>query len=301
MAESNRKHRVSVSGPVLKVSLFDQVMSTLQTMLFFLVAIVVVLYGLWLFHKPPTMQVMVPVEYVPSPGGVPDGSLEESLDIQSSEDLAADASMVDQPTNESANIEEMLDHVVEVSDQAAEMTGNQFRQEVTTGGRPGRIEGTGNRRARGQGDGERGFPRETRWMVRWADDSSPDMYAAQLEYFGIELGALTRDGKLIYLSNLTAERPTARTVTSGADEKRLYMTWQAGERQKADLALFEKAGIKLDKVTLFHFYPAQTEQQLAQLEVSYANKQPQYIRKTYYVVQRERNGYKLVVTRQLYF
>ena len=50
--------------------------------------------------------------------------------------------------------------------------------------------------------------------------------AGEFFYFKIELGALLRNGKMVYLSNVSSEKPTSRTATSGEDEKRLYMTWQ---------------------------------------------------------------------------
>lgn len=296
VAERRRK---PAAEPYLKVTLFDQITSSLQTVLLFLLGLVGVLYLIWLFNKPPEVESLVPVEFVELAGGEITGSVDDALDVQSSEDLVPDPSMVDQPADE-VQIEKMLDQVVQMSDRAAEMADRQFQDDAISAGPTGRVEGNG-RRAGGSGDGERGVPRENRWIVRWAENSPAEVYAAQLQFFGIELGALTRDGKLIYLSNLTAAKPTARTVTSGADEKRLYMTWQAGERQQVDLALFEKAGIKLTGATLFHFYPPQTEAQLARLEASFANRRPQDIRKTYFVVQREGGGYKLVVTRQMYF
>ncbi len=299
MAERLRERRSTAPEPFLKVSLFDQITSSLQTVLLFLFGLVAVLYAIWLFNKPPTVEALVPIEFVELAGGDLSGSVDDNLDVQSSEDIVPDPSMVEQQMDD-VQVEEMLDQVVQMADQAAEMADRQFQDDPVNNGPTGRVEGNG-KRAGGSGDGERGIPRENRWIVRWGENATPEAYAAQLDFFGIELGALTPDGKLIYLSKLSSPNPVARTVTSGADEKRLYMTWQAGDRQQADLALFEKAGVKLNKATLFHFYPPQTEAQLASLEVNYANKPPQNIRRTYFVVQRERNGYKLVVTRQLYF
>ncbi|MCA9070993.1 MAG: hypothetical protein KDA84_18830, partial [Planctomycetaceae bacterium] len=123
----------------------------------------------------------------------------------------------------------------------------------------------------------------------------------QLDYFKIQFGVLTLDGQLKYVWNFSQTKPDTRSVNTGKDEKRLYMTWQGGGRKAADVKLFQKAGIDASRGTIFHFYPANVEQQLAQLELGYRNEPVEQIRRTYFVVQSEDDGYKFVVTRQTYF
>ena len=49
-----------------------------------------------------------------------------------------------------------------------------------------------------------GLPREQRWFIKFGDEESVDKYAEQLDFFGIELGALFPDrGELIYLSKMS--------------------------------------------------------------------------------------------------
>ncbi len=67
---------------------------------------------------------------------------------------------------------------------------------------------------------------ELRWFIRFADGSSLSEYAKQLDFFGIELGAIMPDGRLAYISGL-AGTPKVRYAASGKDEKRLYMKWEA--------------------------------------------------------------------------
>jgi hypothetical protein len=105
----------------------------------------------------------------------------------------------------------------------------------------------------------------------------------------------------VYLSKLQEDRPQTRSRKSGAGEKRLYMTWQGGTRQAADLQLFGKANINIGAGTLFHFYPAKTESLLARLERDFKNKSVAQIRRTYFIVQSNDDGYEFVVSRQIYF
>jgi hypothetical protein len=145
------------------------------------------------------------------------------------------------------------------------------------------------------------MPREQRWFVKFGERSPLDEYAKQLQFFGIELGALLPDGRLAYLSDLTAAVPNIRYVNSGASESRLYMTWQGGERRSADVQLFAKAKIDIHADTLiFHFYPKNTENMLAQLEVTYRNRPVSQIRRTYFSVEPEGGKYRFSVYRQIY-
>ena len=150
------------------------------------------------------------------------------------------------------------------------------------------------------GDGA-GVPREQRWYVRFSDSGTIDTYAQQLDFFKIQFGVLTPDGRLVYVWNFSKPKPDTRTVNTGKGEKRLYMTWQGGGRKDADVKLFQKAGVDARRGTIFHFYPTNVEQRLAQLELAYRNKPVEQIRRTYFIVEAEGDGYKFLVTRQTYF
>ena len=120
---------------------------------------------------------------------------------------------------------------------------------------------------RGQGDclGSNG------WFVKFGERASLDEYAKQLDFFGIELGALLPDGRLAYMKNMLNPVPEVRYINSGSDEARLYMTWQGGERRAADTQLFAKANINVRADTvIFHFYPKETENTLARLNSNFA-------------------------------
>jgi len=232
-------------------------------------------------------------------GGAEDGSPDEELLVESPEDPVDDPSQIDTPTEEN-QVEEMLDSVVELSDKATQQVQQQMQTDLTNSGKVGSAAGTG-KRALGFGPGKKGLPREQRWFIKFSDRGSLIDYARQLDYFKIELGALLRNGQMIYLSNVSADKPVSRKATSGADEKRLYMTWQGGQRRTSDLSLFKKAGYDVTGAILFHFYPKETENRLLLREKQYRNKKFDEIRRTYFTVRSSSGGYDFDVTRQTYF
>jgi hypothetical protein len=264
-----------------------------------LLALCLIVLMVWISNQLPTPPEPVPVELLELPGGVEDGSPDETLRVDSPEPERADASEADAPS-EQTEVEAVLEAALENSDAAAQQVQQQFDVGVQSTGKPGSASGTG-KRALGLGPGVGGYPREQRWYVRFGDRASVEEYAKQLDFFKIELGALLPDGRLAYMSRMSTPAPQIRYVQTGANEKRLYMTWQGGERRGADVELFKKATITIQPETpVFHFYPPDLESRLALLEKEYRNKPVQQIRRTYFAVDTEGQGYKLRVTRQLY-
>jgi hypothetical protein len=240
----------------------------------------------------------VAVELFEDSGGVEDGSPDETLRVDSPEPPSQDAAVGDVGSDE-RDVQESLDQVVALADDAVVETQRPFDLGVRNAAKPGSAEGTG-RRALGSGPGSGGgFSREQRWLVRFADQSNIEEYVRQLDFFGIEFGAIV-DGRMVYLSKLASPRPTARSSASGANEKRLYMTWQGGGRKQADLQIFRKAGIDVSAGLMFHFYPKEAEDKLARLELAYRKRAAREIRRTYFAVNRVDNGYDFTVVHQTY-
>jgi len=260
---------------------------------------VVWLSVVWATNRRVAKSGAVPLELIEIPGGVADGAVDETLRLDSLEDVVNDPSLAE-ILDDVSEIEETLDNVIELADLATNFAEEQFEFEIEHTGRPGSATGTG-RRALGDGPGESGLPREQRWFVGFSDRGTLDAYARQLDQFGIELGALVEGKKMVYLSNLSSGQPRKRTATSGQDENRLYMTWQGGGRRKADVELFTNAGVDVFNAILFHFYPAKTEALLASLERDFANRPVEQIRRTYYIVLPDRGSYKFKVRKQMYF
>lgn len=291
-----------VRPPVLKVTRFDLVSAAVIAGALGLAVLMIWLTALWATNRPAESESFVPVELVEFPGGSEDGAPDETLLVDSPEDVTDDPSMAEIESAE-PEVTEMLDNVLELAETANNQAQEQFETDLQNAGKMGSATGTG-RRPLGMGLGEKGLPREQRWFVSFANGGTLDEYARQLESFQIQLGALLPSGKLIYLSNLTDARPKTREETDGSREKRMYMTWQGGKLRAADRQLFEKAGIDITGGILFHFYPKPAEQQLARLEYERAQKSNRtidQIRRTYFVVQRSGNGYSFLVTRQIFF
>ncbi len=285
--------------PVIKVTRYDEVSSWMITVFAGLLALCGVVMLIWITNQAPPSPEPVPVELLELPGGIEDGSPDETLRVDSPEPERADASEAETPS-EMNEVESTLEAAVELSNASAQQIQQQFDVGVQSTGKPGSARGTG-RAGLGHGPGVSGFPREQRWFVQFGGKSSVEEYGKQLDFFHVELGSLLPDGRLAYASKLSAPQPSVRYVQTGKDEKRLYMTWQGGERRKADVELFQKAGITIPPESpVFHFYPPELENKLAVLERDYRGKPAKDIRRTYFQVEPGAGAYVLRVTRQLF-
>lgn len=289
----------AVVTPVMRVTLYDSVSSWAISLFFGLLVTCSMVMVVWLTTRAAKPPDAIPVELVELPGGFEDGSPDETLRVDSPEPESRDASPAEMASDET-EIAEAIESVVQMSDAATQQVQQQFESGVQNTGKVGSAKGTG-RRALGSGKGTGGLPREQRWFVKFGDRIPLEEYAKQLQFFGIELGALLPDGRLAYLSNLGGPTPQVRYAASGAGETRMYMTWQGGERRTADVQLFAKAGLEVRNDTvIFHFYPPKTENELATLEATYRNRPVKQIRRTYFSVEPEGRIYKFSVYRQIF-
>ncbi len=265
-----------------------------------LVTVVGLLCLAWYSTRIPKAKEPVLVELVEVTGGSEDGAVGETLRVDSPLEANPEAGASETAADDS-EVREALDSVLTLTDAAVTQTERQFDTGVrnNTTGESGSADGTG-RRPLGSGPGSGGgYPREQRWMIRFGDLANIDEYARQLDYFGIEFGAVV-GGKMVYISKMASPRPVMRTAAGGANETRLYMTWRGGNRQQADLQLFRKAGVEVGNGLLFHFYPKDTENRLAHLELNYRKRKANDIRRTFFEVKRAEAGYEFVVVHQTY-
>ncbi len=292
--------------PFLKFSSYDITSSLLIALGIAIVGGVAWAFSLFWTTIPPKPPVFVPLQMVERVGGgVEDGDPNETLNIESPEVESDEVKQQDEiievvTMTDVTDVAERMDNLV--GDQASAQTEQGEPQAAQTGldDRNGSAKGTGNRRPLGFGPGNGGgVAAELRWFIRFADGSSLTEYAKQLDFFGIELGAIMPDGRIAYITGM-AGTPKVRYGTSGKDEKRLYMKWEGGERRKADEKLFQKAGITVGRNVIFHFYPQQTEILMVSLETSFAKRNLREIRRTYFVVNTKGAGYEFQVTRQTY-
>jgi hypothetical protein len=296
--------------PHMKVTLYERISSFLMALMMAVGVMLFAAVSFWLAHRPPPEAELVPLEIVNLDpeidfGGSLDGVVGGTAEVDSGSDGGGgggETSDSDVPP-----LEASLAAVTSTAGTAASQVDLAYLDSQTsssttgTGAGTGSGDGTGGgRRPLGFGDGKGGgVPRELRWFVSFAGDNALDEYARQLDAFGIELGVLLPAGKIVYLSGLS-KSPVKRESTSGKDEKRLFFTWQGGERKEADVQLFGRNGVTVGSGKIMHFYPQKLEDILATVEFNYAKRKAKEIRRTYFQVQKAAGGYQFIVTRQTY-
>jgi hypothetical protein len=298
---------------MLRETRYERVSSGMMAVVFGLCFGVVAAVAFWLAHRPPPEPEPVPMEFVELEpevdfGGSLEGVVGGTAEFDSGQDgggggeVSTDELMVDAALT---NITAAADQAVEQSllpsdsDGAAPQTSSQSYLGMTSS-----SSGTGTGGGRpplGFGPGRGGgVPRELRWFIKFAAEASLDEYARQLDYFQVELGVLYPDGRLVCVSQLSKPSPSKREIPSAKDEQRLYFTWQGGERQDADIKLLTKAGVQVGQGRILHFYIPETENRLAVVERNFANRKAKEIRRTYFSVVKQGQGYTFEVTRQTY-
>ncbi|MDP6467756.1 MAG: M56 family metallopeptidase [Pirellulaceae bacterium] len=149
------------------------------------------------------------------------------------------------------------------------------------------------------GEGDHTIPRWERWEIRF-DSSSQQAYATQLDFFGIELGAVGGGKKTVdYARNLLKGRPDSR-LGPGDKEMRFYMTWRGRNLEHFDRNILRSAGVDVRPGRLLmQFYPKQVEDRLAWIEMKNADgKTVQEFLKTVFGVREKRGGYEFFVMEQ---
>ncbi|MCA9124006.1 MAG: hypothetical protein H6822_13085 [Planctomycetaceae bacterium] len=140
-------------------------------------------------------------------------------------------------------------------------------------------------------------PRWERWEVRY-NATSIEGYARQLDFFGIELGAVGRKEDIDYVSGLSDASPTLRTA-SGAEEDRIYFSWRSGTVQSMDRQLLQRAGVDVERRIVLQFYPKSIEEMLAQLELEHTmDGQLDRIGKTIFGIRPTGDGYEFFIIGQ---
>lgn len=263
----------------LKVSPYDRVSSMLLALVILLGVAVLILLIVWLTNRIFLRQAAVPVELVelgagegPLGGG---GELAEPID---------EPIKPDEPT-----VQQTLAAVADaVAQKRAQLVDPAW--ESRTG--PGQGAGSGGS-GRGSGSGT-----ARHWEVRFLKGNTLESYARQLDFFGIELGVLMPDGKLLYAFNLSKRRPDTRTGPAD-QEKRYYLTWQSGELQEADRELLGRAAIQAGDRIILKLLPPGLEARLAAMEKAHAGRHADRLRKTRFEVRPDgAGGYAFVVVDQ---
>lgn len=252
----------------------------------------------------PTSAPLEIIEVSGGGGGSPDGTVGESETIEvpgaaygaAASNNESNASEFEEPSVAmTPNV--MFDGLVGEGDSVVTMD---LGPTVSSGGavatgRRASQKGTG-RPGYGFGPGTGGVPREQRWNIVYDSGQTVEEYARALDAMGVEV-AVANGNQLTYAKNLSSTKPLIRTG-SPETEKRLYFLWLGGGRKAIDQQLFRNAGIEPGQGAIFHFYPKEVADRLAQLEVGYAKRQPGQIKRTRFRVSKSGAGYDLVVASQ---
>lgn len=283
-------------GAQLKVTRYDRVASLLIALLTLVGTAVFCLFVIWLTNQIYASQTAVPVVIQEIGGGSEDGVVGESMELD-----APDAEVIEmEAAFDEPQVQDTLELVADaLATQQAELEDPLLADFDESGRRSGRSTGDGRQVGFGQGPGESGISRADRWEVLFSDGQTLNEYARQLDFFGIELGVVTADRSIDYVSRLAQETPVQRRGRAD-DESRLFMSWSQGNLRDADRELMARGGVEVGQRRILQFYPAETESQLAGLERSYAGREPSEIRKTRFAVQATRDGFQFFVLDQSY-
>jgi hypothetical protein len=163
----------------------------------------------------------------------------------------------------------------------------------------GKGTGLGDRRGVRGGTGRGGVSPAARWQVRYSASTITE-YIGQLEYFGVELGAVSETTNNVkVISDLSAPQPATRNTTRG-DEKRVYFAFGETFMRRWDTELVRRAGIVPDDRLIVQFYPVPVQQQLGALErAAYEadGRTEADVERTHFGVRESGDGYEFFVSR----
>lgn len=294
--QEGRRGGAVVQPKELRASAYDSVASLLIALLIFVGFFVGLMFIVWLTGQLLFTKAPIPVELVDFSGR---GDHAEGFERDMLEPGLEEMEEMIEP-----QVEATLQAVTDVvTSQAAAFDTIQMAATSTSAGQGG----MGDSRGPGPlGDGRDDIiPPWDRWEIQFAT-TGLNVYAQQLDAFGIELGT-AGGGKpdIDYAYNLAKGRPDTRKGPS-ADEKRLYMTWQKGASRLADFdrQLLQKAGISTNRRLVLQFYPRDTEIKLLTLEAEAGaakGKKAQEFLKTIFGVQSARGGGYEFFIKQQYF
>lgn len=277
MSSLNRKR--APDSPSLHPSRYDRIASLLISTLIFVGTSVAVLVVLWL-----GTQRDIPRESIIVGGGFAGGSPSD-----------AQADEFDTPSVAELSNVSLLEPVFGLStllSSEAVAAAAQIETDGLTSGLDGKKDG----RPVGK-ELKDAVPRWERWEIRY-EAPTLKSYARQLDFFGIELGAVGGAPQVDYAYQLSATTPKNRQGL-GDEEKRLYLTWRGGRLEGLDRKLLENAGIEVDRRIVMQFYPQKVEDTLARLEKEHTKDgRVDKLRKTIFGVRSTNGGYEFFIIEQ---
>ena len=183
-------------------------------------------------------------------------------------------------------LEAMTDAVSSVKAQLEKYDGNAVQMGTGTG--------LGDIRERGSGRGNsRLVPEAERWRIEYSSSRMAE-YRSQLEYFGIELGAVSKTTQRIDLvSDLTRPTPT-RDFTTRSQENRLYFSHTRRRLRLWDQRIVQEAGVDdVRQRIVVQFYNDAVRQLLLTAEAEFTQGEGRRlleVQRTYFKVRPKRGG-----------
>lgn len=208
-----------------------------------------------------------------------------------------DSEELEPPTVEELDMIEPIEQTLDLVPDAVAAQAVMLRDPILSD-RTRRGGGQGDGRGSGSGKGD-GSGRPRQWEVYFIEDQTIEVYARQLDYFGIELGVLQQDGRVAYASSLSRPTPMVRVGPADA-ETRYYLTWRKGVRVEADRELLTRAGISCEGRLILKFLTPTVEAQLAGMERAQAGDRADKIRRTRFGIRPTASGYEFYVMDQTY-
>ncbi len=136
------------------------------------------------------------------------------------------------------------------------------------------------------------------WEVSFPTEISMDEYARQLDFFKIEIAAISKNGKVEYIREVSKRKPEKR-VGRLEQDYRFKIPWKSGTLHAVDRKLLRKAGISSTRKELLHFFPIETQALMKQVERGYAKRDPRAIKRTRFEIRAGKSGgYEFVVVEQ---
>jgi hypothetical protein len=134
------------------------------------------------------------------------------------------------------------------------------------------------------------------WEIKFSTDDK-DLFARQLDFFGIELAVLM-PGRLVYAFHLSKAEPDTRVVSNIADNENRYWLWRKSDSTKAERELLKGAGIESGDRLILKFLSRPVERKLIDLEESYQGAHPRDIKRTCFGVRATGNEFSFYVLEQ---
>ena len=278
----------------LRISRFDIVTSFFMALILFIGTFTLMLFIIWLTSRwtfPPK-----PIEpIIENPAGR--GENPEGFERDFEPPGAEEVEELMEPTLQDT-IEAVTDAVSTV---AASLVTTDTAATATTSGT-----GAGDSRPPGpEGEGEDIIPRFERWQLDFTA-SNIGAYSKQLDFFGIEPGAIGGNIQGVDVANKLVGSPQKYRIVDTESEKRLYFMWSTPSAlMQFDRQLLQSAGIQVANRQILKFIPKDLEDKtLANLERDYylskGYKSVTQIAKTVFECKPDGAGFKFEVTSQRY-